>query len=395
MALNEVVIVSALRTPIGTFNGTLRDISAVELGAKAIKSVIEEVNIKVDNIDEVIMGNVLQAGLGQNPARQASIKAGLPEHVPAYTVNKVCGSGLKSVQLAAQSIMLDDAEIVVAGGMESMSRAPYLLEGARSGYRMGDKTAVDSMITDGLWCAFNDYHMGVTAENINTEFNQTRKEQDKFSQLSQEKAVKAQKEGKFTDEIISVEIPQRRGEPTIVSEDEHIKPNTTEESLSKLKPAFKKEGSVTAGNASGINDGAAAVVLMSRKKAEELGIKPLATLIGSASVGLDPKVMGLGPIESTKKVLAKTNLTISDLDLIEANEAFAAQSLAVTKTLEFPEEKLNVNGGAIALGHPIGASGTRILVTLIHELKRREGAYGLATLCIGGGQGIATIIKRN
>jgi len=395
MALNEVVIVSALRTPIGTFNGTLRDISAVELGAKAIKSVIEEVNIKVDNIDEVIMGNVLQAGLGQNPARQASIKAGLPEHVPAYTVNKVCGSGLKSVQLAAQSIMLDDAEIVVAGGMESMSRAPYLLEGARSGYRMGDKTAVDSMITDGLWCAFNDYHMGVTAENINTEFNQTRKEQDKFSQLSQEKAVKAQKKGKFTDEIISVEIPQRRGEPTIVSEDEHIKPNTTEESLSKLKPAFKKEGSVTAGNASGINDGAAAVVLMSRKKAEELGIKPLATLIGSASVGLDPKVMGLGPIESTKKVLAKTNLTISDLDLIEANEAFAAQSLAVTKTLEFPEEKLNVNGGAIALGHPIGASGTRILVTLIHELKRREGAYGLATLCIGGGQGIATIIKRN
>ena len=395
MSLNEVVIVSALRTPIGTFNGTLRDISAVELGAKAIKSVIEEVNIKVDNIDEVIMGNVLQAGLGQNPARQASIKAGLPEHVPAYTVNKVCGSGLKSVQLAAQSIMLDDAEIVVAGGMESMSRAPYLLEGARSGYRMGDKTAVDSMITDGLWCAFNDYHMGVTAENINTEFNQTRKEQDKFSQLSQEKAVKAQKKGKFTDEIISVEIPQRRGEPTIVSEDEHIKPNTTEESLSKLKPAFKKEGSVTAGNASGINDGAAAVVLMSRKKAEELGIKPLATLIGSASVGLDPKVMGLGPIESTKKVLAKTNLTISDLDLIEANEAFAAQSLAVTKTLEFPEEKLNVNGGAIALGHPIGASGTRILVTLIHELKRREGAYGLATLCIGGGQGIATIIKRN
>ena len=395
MALNEVVIVSALRTPIGTFNGTLKDISAVELGAKAIKSVIEEASINVDNIDEVIMGNVLQAGLGQNPARQASIKAGLPEHVPAYTVNKVCGSGLKSVQLAAQSIMLDDAEIVVAGGMESMSRAPYLLEGARSGYRMGDKTAVDSMITDGLWCAFNDYHMGVTAENINTEFNQTRKEQDKFSQLSQEKAVNAQKEGKFTDEIISVEIPQRRGEPTIVSEDEHIKPNTTEESLGKLRPAFKKDGSVTAGNASGINDGAAAVVLMSRKKAEELGIKPLATLVGSASVGLDPKVMGLGPIESTKKVLAKTNLTISDLDLIEANEAFAAQSLAVSKTLEFPEEKLNVNGGAIALGHPIGASGTRILVTLIHELKRREGAYGLATLCIGGGQGIATIIKRN
>src|SRR5690625_3352292 len=393
MALNEVVIVSALRTPIGTFNGTLKDISAVELGAKAIKSVIEEVNIKVDNIDEVIMGNVLQAGLGQNPARQASIKAGLPEHVPAYTVNKVCGSGLKSVQLAAQSIMLDDAEIVVAGGMESMSRAPYLLEGARSGYRMGDKTAVDSMITDGLWCAFNDYHMGVTAENINTEFNQTRKEQDKFSQLSQEKAVNAQKEGKFTDEIISVEIPQRRGEPTIVSEDEHIKPNTTEESLGKLRPAFKKDGSVTAGNASGINDGAAAVVVMSRKKAEELNIKPLVSIVANASVGIEPRVMGLGPISATNKVLKKAHLNINDIDLIEANEAFAAQSLAVKKELQLSDERVNVNGGAIALGHPIGASGTRILVTLIHEMKRRKDNYGLATLCIGGGQGVATIIK--
>ncbi len=395
MTLNEVVIVSALRTPIGAFSGTLKDVSAIDLGALAIKSVVEDAKINVDDVDEVIMGNVLQAGLGQNPARQASIKAGLPNHVPAFTLNKVCGSGLKSVHLAAQSIMLDDAEIVVAGGMENMSRAPYLLEGAREGYRMGDKTAVDSMITDGLWCAFNDYHMGMTAENINTEYDQTREEQDKFSSLSQEKAAKAQKDGKFNDEMISVEIPQRRGEPVVVSEDEYIKPNTTEDSLGKLRPAFKKDGSVTAGNSSGINDGAAAVLLMSRKKADELGLKPLATIAGNASVGLDPKVMGLGPIESTKKVLAKTNLKVTDLDLIEANEAFAAQSLAVGKTLEFPAEKLNVNGGAIALGHPIGASGTRVLVTLIHELKRRDGKYGLATLCIGGGQGIATIIKRD
>ena len=395
MTLNEVVVVSALRTPIGAFNGTLKDVSAVDLGALVIKSVLEDAKVNKEDVDEVIMGNVLQAGLGQNPARQAAIQAGLPNHVPSFTLNKVCGSGLKSIHLAAQSIMLGDADIIVAGGMENMSLAPYLLEGARNGYRMGDKTAVDSMIKDGLWCAFNDYHMGVTAENIASEYKLTRKEQDEFSKWSQSKAIKAQNEGKFKDEIISVEIPQRRGEPIIFSEDEYIKPNTTEESLAKLRPAFKKDGTVTAGNASGINDGAAAVLLMSREKAERLGLEPLATIVANASVGLDPKVMGLGPIESTKKALKKAKLTGSDLDLIEANEAFAAQSLAISKTLEFSEEKLNVNGGAIALGHPIGASGTRILITLMHELKRRDGKYGLATLCIGGGQGIATIIKRD
>src|SRR5699024_6439166 len=384
MTLNEVVVVSALRTPIGAFNGTLKDVSAIDLGALVIKSVLEDAKINKEEVDEVIMGNVLQAGLGQNPARQAAIQAGLPNHVPSFTLNKVCGSGLKSIHLAAQSIMLGDADIIVAGGMENMSLAPYLLEGARNGYRMGDKTAVDSMIKDGLWCAFNDYHMGVTAENIASEYKLTRKEQDEFSKWSQFKAIKAQNEGKFKDEIISVEIPQRRGEPIIFSEDEYIKPNTTEESLAKLRPAFKKDGTVTAGNASGINDGAAAVLLMSREKAEKLGLEPLATIVANASVGLDPKVMGLGPIESTKKALKKAKLTGSDLDLIEANEAFAAQSLAISKTLEFSEEKLNVNGGAIALGHPIGASGTRILITLMHELKRRDGKYGLATLCIGG-----------
>lgn len=395
MSLNEVVVVSALRTPIGAFNGTLKDVSAIDLGALVIKSVLEDVNVNKEDVDEVIMGNVLQAGLGQNPARQASIQAGIPNHVPSFTLNKVCGSGLKSVHLAAQSIMLGDADIVVAGGMENMSLAPYLLEGARNGYRMGDKTTVDSMIKDGLWCAFNDYHMGVTAENVASEYKLTREEQDEFSKWSQSKAIKAQNEGKFTDEIVSVEIPQRRGEAIIFSEDEYIKPNTTEESLAKLRPAFKKEGTVTAGNASGINDGAAAVLLMSREKAEMLGLEPLATIVANASTGLDPKVMGLGPIESTRKALKKAKLDGADLDLIEANEAFAAQALAISKTLEFSEEKLNVNGGAIALGHPIGASGTRVLITLMHELRRRDGKYGLATLCIGGGQGIATIIKRD
>lgn len=395
MSLNEVVVVSALRTPIGAFNGTLKDVSAIDLGALVIKSVLEDVNVNKEDVDEVIMGNVLQAGLGQNPARQASIQAGIPNHVPSFTLNKVCGSGLKSVHLAAQSIMLGDADIVVAGGMENMSLAPYLLEGARNGYRMGDKTTVDSMIKDGLWCAFNDYHMGVTAENVASEYKLTREEQDEFSKWSQSKAIKAQNEGKFTDEIVSVEIPQRRGEAIIFSEDEYIKPNTTEESLAKLRPAFKKEGTVTAGNASGINDGAAAVLLMSREKAEMLGLEPLATIVANASTGLDPKVMGLGPIESTRKALKKAKLNGADLDLIEANEAFAAQALAISKTLEFSEEKLNVNGGAIALGHPIGASGTRVLITLMHELRRRDGKYGLATLCIGGGQGIATIIKRD
>lgn len=392
--MNEAVIVSALRTPIGSFSGTLKDISATELGAKTITAILGETKVDVDAIDEVIMGNVLQAGLGQNPARQAAIKAGLPQSTAAYTINKVCGSGLKAVHLAAQSIMLGDADIIVAGGMENMSQAPYLMPKAREGYRMGDQKVVDSMIKDGLWCAFNDYHMGVTAENICDAYNLTREEQDEFASASQMKAAQATEAGKFKDEIVPISIPKRKGDPVIFDTDEYIKPDTTTEKLSNLRPAFKKDGSVTAGNASGINDGAAAVLVMSRKKAEELGLTPLATICANASAAIDPSVMGLGPISATKKALEKAELSVADLDLIEANEAFASQSLAVGKDLDFNPDIVNVNGGAIALGHPIGASGTRILVTLIHELERREATYGLATLCIGGGQGVATIIKK-
>lgn len=392
--MNEAVIVSALRTPIGSFSGTLKDISATELGAKTITAILGETKVDVDAIDEVIMGNVLQAGLGQNPARQAAIKAGLPQSTAAYTINKVCGSGLKAVHLAAQSIMLGDADIIVAGGMENMSQAPYLMPKAREGYRMGDQKVVDSMIKDGLWCAFNDYHMGVTAENICDAYNLTREEQDEFASASQMKAAQATEAGKFKDEIVPVSIPKRKGDPVIFDTDEYIKPDTTTEKLSNLRPAFKKDGSVTAGNASGINDGAAAVLVMSRKKAEELGLTPLATICANASAAIDPSVMGLGPISATKKALEKAELSVADLDLIEANEAFASQSLAVGKDLDFNPDIVNVNGGAISLGHPIGASGTRILVTLIHELERREATYGLATLCIGGGQGVATIIKK-
>ena len=392
--MNEAVIVSALRTPIGSFSGTLKDISATELGAKTITAILEETKVDVDAIDEEIMRNVLQAGLGQNPARQAAIKAGLPQSTAAYTINKVCGSGLKAVHLAAQSIMLGDADIIVAGGMENMSQAPYLMPKAREGYRMGDQKVVDSMIKDGLWCAFNDYHMGVTAENICDAYNLTREEQDEFASASQMKAAQATEAGKFKDEIVPISIPKRKGDPVIFDTDEYIKPDTTTEKLSNLRPAFKKDGSVTAGNASGINDGAAAVLVMSRKKAEELGLTPLATICANASAAIDPSVMGLGPISATKKALEKAELSVADLDLIEANEAFASQSLAVGKDLDFNPDIVNVNGGAIALGHPIGASGTRILVTLIHELERREATYGLATLCIGGGQGVATIIKK-
>ena len=344
-------------------------------------------------MDEVILGNVLQAGLGQNPARQASIKAGLPDHVPALTINKVCGSGLKAIHLAQQAIALGDADVIVAGGMENMSQAPYLSMDARNGLRMGNKTLVDSMIQDGLWCAFHDYHMGITAENICDRYELTREEQDMFAVESQKKAAKARKEGKFADEIVPVEIPQRRGEPIVFQEDEYIRDDASVESMTKLRPAFKKDGSVTAGNASGINDGAAAVLLMSKEKAEALGVTPLATLVANASAALDPSVMGLGPIYATEKVLKKANIPLKDVDLIEANEAFAAQSLAVAKDLQFDMSKVNVNGGAIALGHPIGASGTRIFVTLLHEMKRRKSTYGLATLCIGGGQGVATIVK--
>ena len=391
--MREVVVVSALRTAIGSFGGSLSSVPATELGAQVIKHVLDDSKITGDQVDEVILGNVLQAGLGQNPARQASIKAGLPDHVPALTINKVCGSGLKAIHLAQQAIALGDADVIVAGGMENMSQAPYLSMDARNGLRMGNKTLVDSMIQDGLWCAFHDYHMGITAENICDRYELTREEQDIFAVESQKKAAKARKEGKFADEIVPVEILQRRGEPIVFQEDEYIRDNASLESMAKLRPAFKKDGSVTAGNASGINDGAAAVLLMSKEKAEALGVTPLATLVANASAALDPSVMGLGPIYATEKVLKKANISLKDVDLIEANEAFAAQSLAVAKDLQFDMSKVNVNGGAIALGHPIGASGTRIFVTLLHEMKRRKSTYGLATLCIGGGQGVATIVK--
>jgi len=393
MEQTEVVIVSAARTAIGNFNGSLKNISALELGATVIKGALEKVGLKADQVDEVIFGNVLQAGLGQNPARQAAIKAGLPETVSAMTINKVCGSGLKAVHLAMQAISSGDAEVIIAGGMENMSQAPYLINNAREGFKMGDQKLVDSMIVDGLWCAFNDYHMGITAENLCDKYEITRKEQDEFSAWSQQKAVQAIEAGKFKDEIIPISIPQRKGEPIVFDTDEYPKKGTTAEKLSALRPAFKKNGSVTAGNASGINDGAAVLIVMSRKKADELGIKPLVTVKANASAGVDPSIMGIGPVYAVKKALAKANMSLEDIELIEANEAFAAQSLAVDRELNFNKDILNVNGGAIALGHPIGASGARILVTLIHEMQRRKAKTGLATLCIGGGQGVATIVE--
>lgn len=389
----EVVIVSAVRTAIGSFNGSLKNVSAPELGAIAIKGALEKAGVKPEQVDEVILGNVLQAGLGQNPARQAAIKAGLPVSVSAMTINKVCGSGLKAVHLAAQAIIAGDADIVVAGGMENMSQAPYLLNNAREGFRMGDQKLIDSMISDGLWCAFNDYHMGITAENLCDQYGITREEQDRFSAWSQEKAVKAIEAGTFREEIVPVVIPQRKGEPVVFDTDEYPKKGTTAEKLANLRPAFKKDGSVTAGNASGINDGAAILVVMSKQKAEELNLTPLVTIKGNASAGVDPSIMGIGPVHAVKKALEKASLSMEDLQLIEANEAFAAQSLAVDRELHFNQEILNVNGGAISLGHPIGASGARILVTLIHEMKRRNAKNGLATLCIGGGQGVATVVE--
>ncbi|KYG89084.1 acetyl-CoA acetyltransferase [[Bacillus] sp. KCTC 13219] len=391
---NEVVIVSAVRTAIGAFQGTLKDIQAQQLGSIVIKEAIKRANIEPQFVDEVIMGNVLAAGLGQNPARQAALKAGLPYAVPAMTINKVCGSGLKAVHLAAQAIALGDAEIVVAGGFENMSQAPYVLKNAREGFRMGDQKIVDTMIHDGLWCAQNDYHMGITAENLCDKYEITREEQDAFAARSQARAAQAIAAGKFEAEIVPVEIPQRKGEPIVFAQDEYVKANSTVEKLAALRPAFKKEGSVTAGNASGINDGAAALVLMSKKRALELGLTPMATIISNASVGVDPQVMGTGPIKAVQKALAKANKSLPDMDLIEANEAFAAQAIAVDRELQFDHDKLNVNGGAIALGHPIGASGARILVTLLHEMQKRDVTLGLATLCIGGGQGVATIVQR-
>lgn len=390
----EVVIVSAVRTAIGSFQGTLKDIAAPVLGGIVMKEALQRIHLDPNLVDEVIMGNVLAAGLGQNPARQASIHAGLPNEVSAMTINKVCGSGLKAVHLAAQAIAVGDADIIIAGGFENMSQAPYVLQNAREGFRMGDQKVVDTMIKDGLWCAFNDYHMGVTAENLCDLHQITREEQDAFSARSQARATVAITAGKFTDEIVPVEIPQRKGEPIIFAQDEYVKPNSTAEKLSALRPAFKKEGSVTAGNASGINDGAAAVIVMSKRKALELGITPMATILANASAGVDPSIMGVGPVQAVKKVLSKSNLTLEQMDLIEANEAFAAQAIAVDRELAFNHDKLNVNGGAIALGHPIGASGARILVTLLHEMQKQDAKLGLATLCIGGGQGVATIVQR-
>lgn len=392
--MREAVIVSAVRTPIGSFGGKLKDVPAVRLGAIVVKEAMARANVKPEMVDELIFGSVLQAGLGQNVARQVSVEAGIPAEVPSMTINKVCGSGLKTVSLAAQAIMLGDADVVIAGGAENMSLSPYVLPNARWGHRMGDGAIVDTMIHDGLWDIFNDYHMGITAENIAEQWNITREAQDQFSLQSQLRAEKAIKIGRFKDEIVPVEIPQRKGDPIVVDTDEFPRFGSTIEGLSKLKPAFKKDGTVTAGNASGINDGAAAVVLMSKEKAEELGLKPLATIVAYASAGVDPKIMGYGPVPATKKALAKANMTIKDIDLVEANEAFAAQSLAVVKDLALDPEKTNVNGGAIALGHPIGCSGTRILVSLVHEMNKRDLKTGLATLCIGGGQGTALIVKR-
>ncbi|MBD7915801.1 acetyl-CoA C-acetyltransferase [Clostridium sp. Sa3CUN1] len=392
--MREVVIASAVRTPIGAFGGSLKDVSAADLGALVIKEALNRAGVKGELVEEVIMGNVIQAGLGQNIARQATIKAGLPVEVPAMTVNKVCGSGLRTVSLAAQIIKAGDADIIVAGGTENMSQAPYLLKTARWGQRMGDGKMVDSMINDALWDAFNNYHMGVTAENIATEWNLTREEQDEFALNSQLKAEAAIKAGKFKEEIVPVLIHQRKGEPKVFDTDEFPRLGSTIEGLAKLKAAFVKDGTVTAGNASGINDGAAAFVVMSAEKAEELGITPLAKIVSYGQKGLDPSIMGYGPFHATKKALEVANLKIEDLDLIEANEAFAAQSLAVAKDLKFDMSKVNVNGGAIALGHPVGASGARILVTLIHEMQKRDAKKGLATLCIGGGMGTALIVER-
>lgn len=391
--MKEVVIVSAVRTAIGTFGGALKDVSAIDLGATVVKEAIAQANISPDMVEEVIFGNVLQAGLGQNVARQVSIKAGIPQEVSSYTINKVCGSGLKTVALAAQAIACGDAEIVVAGGTENMSLAAYVMPSARWGARMGNASIIDTMVHDGLTDAFSGVHMGITAENIVTEYGFTREEQDAFALESQRRAVQAMADGKFKDEIVPVVISTRKGDVT-VDTDEYPKANTTTESLAKLRPAFKKDGSVTAGNASGINDGAAALVLMSKEKALSLGLTPLAVIKSYASAGVDPQIMGTGPIPSTRKALEKAGLTVKDLGLVEANEAFAAQALSVVKSLELDPSIVNVNGGAIALGHPIGASGARIFVTLLHEMKRRDVKYGLATLCIGGGQGISLIVGR-
>lgn len=392
--MKEAVIVGAVRTAVGTFGGTLKDVSAADLGAIVIKDVLARAGIGPEVVDEVIMGCVLQGGLGQNVIRQAALKAGLPMTVPCTTINKVCGSGLKSITMAAAAIKAGEAEVVVAGGTENMSASGYALDGARWGIRMGDSKAVDMMIKDGLWCAFGNTHMGITAENIAARFGFSRDEQDCFALQSQEKAWAAIDSGRFEDEIVPVPIPQRKGDPKIFAVDEHPR-RTSLETLSALRPAFKKDGTVTAGNASGINDSAAAVVVMSRDKAEQLGLKPMAVIRGSASAGVDPAFMGTGPVPASGKALTLAGWTVDDLDLVEANEAFAVQALYVLKELGLDSSKVNVNGGAIAIGHPIGASGARIFVTLLHEMAKQGSRRGLATLCIGGGQGIACCIERD
>ena len=388
----EVVILSAVRSAIGAFGGAFADVPAPRLGAAVIVEAIRRAGIGADDVEEVLMGNVLSAGLGMNPARQAAIAAGLPDRVPATTINKVCGSGLKSVAMAAQAIIAGDADVIVAGGLESMSGAPYLLPKARTGYRLGHGEVLDHMIKDGLWCAMTDCHMGITAENLATDCEISRAQQDEFAARSQAKAAAAQAKGLFRDEIVAIEVPKGKGTAKI-DQDEHLRPDTTVETLAKLRPAFKKDGSVTAGTASGINDGAAAVVVMSAERAKSAGLTPLARIRSYATAGVAPRIMGIGPVPATRRALEKAGLALEQIDLIEANEAFAAQSLAVGKELGWLAERVNVNGGAIALGHPIGASGCRILVTLLHEMKRRSAKRGLATLCIGGGQGIAMIVE--
>ncbi len=393
--MKDVVIVGAARTAIGSYGGSLKGVSARELGKIVIKEAIKRAGIQPEQVEEVIMGDVLQGGLGQNVARQMTLDAGIPKEIPAMTINKVCGSGLRAVELAAQIIKAGDADIIVAGGAENMSATAYAMPAARWGQRMGNTNMVDMMVNDGLWDAFNGYHMGITAENVAEKWGLTREELDEFALASQQKAEAAIKAGRFKDEIVPVEIPQRKGDPIVFDTDEYVKMGATIEKMAKLKPAFKKDGVVTAANASGINDSGAAVVVMSADKAEELGLKPLVKIVSYASAGVDPSIMGVGPVPASQKALEKADMTIADMDLYEANEAFAAQSLAVGKELGFDTEKLNVNGGAIALGHPIGASGCRILITLIYEMLKREDAKkGLATLCIGGGMGTALIVEK-
>jgi len=392
--MSDVVIVAAGRTAVGSFNGTLAKIPAAELGAHVIRHLLARSGIRPEQVSEVVLGQVLTGGAGQNPARQALIKAGLPDMIPGMTINKVCGSGLKATHLAAQAIKAGDAEIVIAGGQENMSAAPHLLQGSRDGYRMGDAKIVDSMILDGLWDVYNQYHMGVTAENVAKKFGVTREEQDAFAAASQQKAEAAHKAGRFKDEIIPLEIPQRKGPAVVFDADEYPKHGTTAEKLAQLRPAFDKAGTVTAGNASGINDGAAAVIMMSEKKAKELGLKPLVRIAAYSSAGVDPKIMGMGPVPASKLVLSKAGWTKDTPDLMEINEAFAAQAIAVNEEMGWDTKKINVNGGAIAIGHPIGASGCRILVTLIHEMIKRDAKKGLASLCIGGGMGVALAVER-